>query len=147
MAKVNFTKVEKSFEHALQRLLIENLSELATIVDATESGDQKIANKAIEEIIERFQKQLQKIKKQEPSLFQKLNLTPEDEVRLELPPADYEQRDWLRLKELKTRIDELKHELYGKESINATHDAHIEKERRRHINKRFNIRDGWLPLK
>jgi hypothetical protein len=47
---------------------------------------------------------------------------------------------------IKIRIDELKHELYGQESLDAEYDEHIAHERRRHINKRFNIRDGWLPL-
>ena len=56
------------------------------------------------------------------------------------------QEDWLRLKALKLRIDELKHELYGQESIDAEYDDQVDQERRRHINKRFNIRDGWLPL-
>lgn len=145
MAKVNFSKVEKSFDRALQKLFIDNLSELAAIASAIQDS-QKGLPKGIEEIIGRFQKEMKKIKKQDPFLFEKLNLSPEDEKRFESPPTEYTQQDWLRLKALKLRIDELKHELYGQESIDAENDERVEKERRRHVNKRFNIRDGWLPL-
>ena len=147
MAKVNFSKVEKSFDLALQKLLIDNLSELATIVDVVEEKDKKISSEALQEIIAKFQKQLFKIKEQDPALFNKLNLTKEEENRLSLPTINYVQSDWIRLKELKIRIDELKHALYGQENTAPLEDAQIEKETKRHLNKRFNIRDGWLPLK
>jgi hypothetical protein len=146
MAKVNFIKVEKSFDRALQKLLIDSLSELAAIANVIQSPQKEITSKAIEEVIERFQKELKKIKKKDPILFGKLNLSIEEESRFAHPASEYEQEDWLRLKALKLRIDELKHELYGQESIDTENDNIVEKERRRHINKRFNIRDGWLPL-
>lgn len=147
MPKVNFTKVEKSFDRTLQKLLIDNLSELAAIANVIQDPEKGISSKAIEEIIQRFQKEMKKIKKQDPILFGKLNLTPEEEERFAHSSNSYTQEDWLRLKGLKLRIDELKHELYGQESIEAEYETHVEKERKRHINKRFNIREGWLPLK
>lgn len=147
MPKVNFSKVEKSFDRALQKLVIDYLSELAAIADVIQDPKANITSKAIEEIITRFQKELKKIKKQDPKLFEKLNLSSEEEQRFALPANEYLQQDWLRLRSLKLRIDELKHELYGQESIDAKNEAQVTKERRRHINKRFNIREGWLPLK
>lgn len=146
MAKVNFSKVEKSFDRALQKLLIDNLSELAAIANVIQDPEKGITSKTIEEVIGRFQKELKKIKKQDPILFGKLNLTQEDEARFGRPSNEYQQEDWHRLKELKLRIDDLKRELYGQESIDAENDNIVEKERRKHVNKRFNIRDGWLPL-
>jgi len=146
MPKVNFSKVEKSFDRALQKLLINNLSELAAIANVIQAPQKSISNKSIEEIIGRFQKELKKIKKQDPVLFGKLNLSEEEEGRFARPVGEYIQEDWLRLKTLKLRIDELKRELYGQEIIDAENDNQVAKERRRHINKRFNIRDGWLPL-
>lgn len=146
MGKVDFSKVEKSFDLALEKLLIENLSELATITDLAQDSQNKISSKTIEEIIERFQKQLAKIKKSDPVLFAKLLLTEEEETRFARPVSEYAQEDWLELKKLKLRIEELKKELYGQEEIDAAHDEIVTKERKRHINKRFNIRDGWLPL-
>lgn len=146
MAKVNFSKVEKSFDRALQKLFVENLSELAAIANIIHEPKSTISSQSIEKIITRFQKELKKIKKQTPALFDKLELTSEEEERFARPVSEYVHEDWLRLKALKVRLDELKHELYGQELIDAKNDLQVAKERRRHVNKRFNIRDGWLPL-
>lgn len=146
MAKVNFTKVEGAFDKALQKLFIDHLSELAAIANVIQDPQSNISSKSIEEIIARFQKELKKLKKQDPKLYERLNLSPEAEERFALPSKDYLQEDWMRLRALKLRIDELKHELYGQESVDAENEKIVIKERRRHVNKRFNIRDGWLPL-
>lgn len=145
MSKIKFSKVEKSFDKAIEKLHIDNLSELAIFGNAIQNT--QVSNKTVEEVIVKFQKELKRIKKEDPNLFNKLNLTPEEELRLDLPYQEYKQEDWLRIRNLKVRIDELKHELTGKESLNEENDHQIAKERRRHVNKRFNIRDGWLPLK
>lgn len=147
MAKVSFTKAEQSFDRAVRQLLIDNLSEIATIVDVAHDKDKKISSEALAELIAKFNKQLQKIRKNDTGLYQKLALSAEDEKRLSKPSTEYIQADWLFMKELKLRIDELKSELYGKGAPDTTQEAQVEKERKRHINKRFNIRDGWLPLK
>jgi hypothetical protein len=146
MAKVNFTKVENAFDKALQKLLIDHLSELAAIANVIQDPQTNLSSKTIEDIIIRFQKELKKLKKKDPKLYERLNLSPEDELRFALPFNEFMQEDWFRLKNLKVRIDELKHELYGQESLDAEYEKQVSKERRRHINKRFNIRDGWLPL-
>lgn len=146
MAKINFSKVEKSFDNAVQRLFIENLTELGAIANMVQDSQVPTSSHAIEEVIAKFQKQLKKIKEQDLLMFNKLNLTPEEEQRFYLPSTEYTQQDWLRLKEFKQRIEELKRELCGQETINPDHDDQITKERRRHVNKRFNVRDGWLPL-
>lgn len=146
MPKVNFSKVEKSFDRILQKLFIDNLSELAAIANVIQDPESHITSKTIAEIITKFQKELKKLKKQDPILFSKLNLTREEEQRFKLPSSEYLQNDWLRLKDLKLRIDELKHELYGQDNVEVGNEHQVAKERKRHINKRFNIRDGWLPL-
>lgn len=147
MSKVNFSKVENAFDRALQKLVIENLSELAAIANVIQDPQTNLSSKAIEEVIFRFQKELKKLKKHDPKLFARLNLSEEEEKRFTLPIKDYIQEDWLRLKALKLRIDELKKELYGEEALSAENEKQVNKERRKHVNKRFNIRDGWLPLR
>gem|GEM_PF-940247 len=146
MTKINFSKVEKSFDQALQRLSIDRLSELATIANMVQDPTAHLASEAIEESVKRFQKELKKIHTQDPLLFEKLTLSSEEEERLNRPASEYSREDWLRLKALKVRIDELKHELYGQQRVDPESDHQIAHERRRHINKRFNVREGWLPL-
>jgi hypothetical protein len=147
MAKINFTKAERGFEKALNKLQIDHLSELAALADVIESPEVNLPSKGIEEIIARFQKELEKLKKEDLKLYERLNLSSEDAVCLAKSPKEFLQNDWLRLKALKLRIDELKHELYGKERIHAEYKKQIAEERHRHINKRINVKDGWLPLK
>lgn len=147
MPKINFTKAEKSFDRALQKLFIDHLSELAAIASVIDDPQANISSKTIEEIIKRFQKDLKKLKKGNTKLYERLELTEEDEKRFALPANEYTKQDWLRIKGLKLRIDELKHELYGQESRDAEYEKQVKKERIRHVNKRMNIRDGWLPLK
>ena len=151
MAKINFSKVEKSFDRALQKLLIDQLSELASIANVihdncVQDPQKTLSSPSSEQIIKQFQKELKKLKERDPLLFEKLDISPEDEKRFYHPAQEYLQEDWICLKNLKIRIDELKRELYGQEKLDAEHEAQISKERRRHINKRHNIREGWLPL-
>ena len=146
MAKVNFTKVEDAFDKALQKLFIDHLSELAAIANVIQDPQSSLSSKTIEDIISRFQKELKKLKKKDPKLYERLELSADVEKRFALPSNEFLQEDWLRLKALKMRIDELKHELYGQESLDEEFEKQVSKERRRHVNKRFNIRDGWLPL-
>jgi hypothetical protein len=144
MAKVNFSKVEDSFDKALLKLQIENLNELAAIADL--SQESKKSAKGMEEIAVKFKKELDKLKKRDPHLFDRLNLTKEAESKLAQPASTYSPEDWARLKELKERIEQLKKDLSGKESLDAENETLISKERKKHINKRFNVRDDWLPL-
>ena len=64
MPKINFSKVEKSFDKALQKLSIDHLSELAAIANVIQDPHDNITSKAIEDVIKRFQKELKKLKKQ-----------------------------------------------------------------------------------
>lgn len=146
MPKVNFEKVEKAFDKAAEVVFIENLSELATIITAIEHPETEQSKKYIEIVSTRFQKLLKKLKKADLKLFQRLGMKEEDEKRLMSPPQQFTQEDWRYLKEVKDRIDSLKKELYGEEILNTEFEAQVTKERKRHINKRFNVKDGWLPL-
>lgn len=147
MAKINFTKAEQRFEKALKKLQIDHLSELAALADVIESPEVNLASKGIEEIIARFQRELEKLKKEDLKLYERLNLSSEDALYLAKPPKEFIQNDWLQLKALKLRIDELKHEIYGQEQIHAEYEKQVAQERHRHVNKRINVKDGWLPLK
>lgn len=149
MSKLDYNKAEKAFEKALNEIQIEQLSEVLSIAHLAHEPGAQLSDKAIDEIINRFRKQLKKLKKEDVKLYAKLELSPEEEERFSStnPVESYSHDDWLILKKLRDRIAELKRELYGEEVINVENDQIITKERRKHINKRFNIREGWLPLK
>lgn len=145
MSKVNFTKVEEALDEASHQLFIDSLGELSTIANMLQNPEKKIG-KDEEEIITRFQKELKRIKTEDSPLFEKLGLTEEEEEQMLRSFSDYRREDWVRLKCARERIDELRRDVKKKFEPSAVNDEIIEKEKKRHVNKRHNVREGWLPL-
>lgn len=141
MTKVDFNKAEDAFDKALQKMFIDHLAKLVAAVDEVQNYQAAPSNQTMEEMIGRFQKELLKIKQEDPKLYEKLNLSPEEEQRFTLPAGTFSSEDWVHIRNLKLRIDQLKQELH------AEYEKQVALERRRHVNKRHNIRDGWLPLR
>lgn len=145
--KVDFVKVETILSETLRKIFIERLSELAAIANVIQDPHTAtLTPKLIEEIVSSFQRELNKLKKKDKKLYQKLDLSAEDEERFNIPIGQYTQSDWLRLRHLKEKIEELKRELQGQELPNLEYEQQVAHERKRHVYKRFNIREGWLPL-
>lgn len=146
MAKVSFSKVENSFTDALRKILIDRLFDLAVIVTLINDPRSKIPPKIVKQLIDSLQTELKTLKEKDIKLYQRLELTPEQEVKFYGSYTEFSSEDWDRLRLLKERIEELKGELYGLESPKPEYEEQVNKERLKHINKRFNIREGWLPL-
>lgn len=147
MPKINFIKVENIFTEAVRQLFISRLTDLAAIVTLIRDPTSSISVKKKQEVVERFQKQLKNLKEQDPKLYLNLNITKAEERKLLASKHEFNQNDWLTIQKLQERIEYLKKQLYGVDSFKAEFEEQIEKERIKHINKRFNVRDGWLPLK
>jgi hypothetical protein len=144
--KVDFLKVENILSDTLRKLFIERLTKLGAIANLINDSHSNLPKKMIEEIVIDFQNELKKIKEKDQNLYQKLEISLENEQHFNLSPQQFTQEDWLSLKLLKEKIEDVKRELLGKETFNEHDDKQIEKERRKHIYKRFNIREHWLPL-
>lgn len=148
MARVNFTKVEHVLHEALHKASIDHLKELATIANLLGDAPKKMENKDIEPILDNFRQELKRIKKSDPTLYQQLSISPEQEKRFDLSVQDLKTEDWSKIKAIREQIPDLKKELRGHQSKTKEEDEKIvEAERVKHINKRFKVRDGWLPLK
>lgn len=144
--KVDFSKVENILSDTLRKIFIDRLSELAIIANLIQASSQATNPKLMDEIAASFQQELGKLKRKDKKLYQKLGLTDANEERFKISPSQFTQEDWILLKDLKQKIDELKRELLGDELPNLEYEQQVEHERKRHIYKRFNIRDGWIPL-
>ena len=147
MAKISYSKIESIFSDALRKIMIDRLAELATIVDLIRDPEAKISEQYAKQILEKFRLELKKLKETDLKLYEKLNLSDEEEIKFSKELKEIDQENWFRLKALKERIDELKKEYTGEASNQSElTEEHIKKERVKHINKRYNVRDGWLPL-
>ncbi|MBA3721778.1 MAG: hypothetical protein H0W88_05195 [Parachlamydiaceae bacterium] len=148
MVKLSFIKIENIFTETLRKMMIDRLSELATIVTLMNDPNAKITEKTKSDIIHRFQNELKRMKEHDLRLYKKLKISKKNEGLFFSSMKDLSPTDWKKIKMLRDRIDVLKQELYGIEVLDrAEYEIQVEKERKKHINKRFNIKDGWLPLR
>jgi hypothetical protein len=147
MAKLSFTKVESAWDDALRKMTIERLKELGAIANLLSDSKPRVPAKVTEQILDHFRSELKKLKKYDRKLYEKLDISRKDEKRFSVTLQELTQEDWVKLKNIREKIDELKKELYGEEVFREEDEKRIKEERIKHINKRFNIRDGWLPLK
>jgi hypothetical protein len=148
MPKISYTKVESIFGETLRKMLVDRLSELAYIVTLMRNSNANVPEKEKGLILKRFQSQLKAIKAKDPLLYQQLELQPEEEARLFANLNALTSEDWGRINILGERIEHIKQTFWGKgtEGDQSKNEVQVEKERAKSINKRFNIREGWLPL-
>lgn len=149
MARINFTKVEHVLHEALHKASVDHLKELATLANLlSDAAPKKLNPEEIEPLLENFRQELKRIKTTDVALYEKLLITSEQEQRFYLPAPELNTEDWSKIKAIREMIPDLKKELRGQQVITKEEDEKIvEAERIRHINKRFKVRDGWLPLK
>lgn len=146
-SKVHFSKVERAFSEALLKLHAERLGELAVIADMIHAPGEHSLSPSAERVICTFQEQLLRMKQEDHALYIRLGLSTEQEARLSASPPTFGPEEWRLLHDLKVRLYELQRELRGQEGPTDRCEDHIVAERRRHVYKRFNVREHWLPLR
>ncbi|MGK5595417.1 MAG: hypothetical protein ACSNEK_08685 [Parachlamydiaceae bacterium] len=145
MSKTNFTKVEKAIDEGLQQMIINHLLDLADAT-ASEKEDQALTVEQKNVLIQALSRNLKKLSKLNQESFQKLSPLKKELKKLMLSQGSLTPEEWKKIKEIKEKI-----EVYRKEIAEVipqiSDDQIIEEERIKHINKRFNIKENWLPLK
>ncbi|MEX1013065.1 MAG: hypothetical protein WD595_00505 [Waddliaceae bacterium] len=145
MSKIEYTKAEKALSEGLLKLTIENIYEVAELVELKDSIEEKkrvlqkreIAKKLIRvrhdlhwlsSKVRRLYTQMKIKKSRVEEILDKGEEVNKEDVKILVTIAD-------KLQEIRASLPKL-----SDEEI-------IEIERKKHINKRFNINDKWLPLK
>lgn len=156
MPKTNFTKVEEILAQGLEKMTMQELLELAD--QAASMGDSEQAQIAQERIekartakernqwVFSIKRNLAIILKQDKDFYKTMNIKKK-QLDLLLDNTEHlEDKDWETIHTLYDKIAAYK-EAHHKE-INKEEDENIvEAERIKHINKRFNVKDKWLPLR
>ncbi len=135
MAKANYTKVEEALDEGLRKMTMQQLHALA-------DGKTDEAKESQGKLIATLKLDLRLIAKTDAALFAKLEIDKIQTKKLLENPSTLTPEDWKGLIQLKERIDVWKKEFTALQ----TNDQLIEKERVKHINKRFNTNEKWLPL-
>lgn len=156
MAKTNFTKVEELLQDAITKKQVENWGKQADIAQKVERPEmRKLVEKASQasEKIEVDKKALihalTRAKKdyKDPQFYELIGISADELSALLANPKELKQEDWNRLQTIRTLVAEYKKKDIEKHVDKSGDEAIVNDERRKHINKRFNVRDKWLPLK
>lgn len=144
MARANFTKVEGALDDGLRRMMV---GQLLTDADINQGNPAKPSGPST-------QKQLLLALHHELHYLQKLGLTPYKKLGLRKKkfagwvehPETVTEQEWEMIRGLKEKITQLRTEFEKEMKVGGDNEALVDVERRKHIYKRFNINEKWLPL-
>lgn len=145
MSKIDFSKIESALSNTLQKIYISQIAELATIATLVNTPVTSLSQPKIDEALNKLKTEILYLKEHDLKLYDRLKITPSEE-KLIFSSKSLKPTGWARLGKLKNRINALKKELYGEMNNDPEIENQIELERKKHINKRFNVRENWLPL-
>ncbi len=141
MAKINLSLVEKAIADVLYKIKLEDLLWLAEALTGTPSAGAEIKDKRL--VIKGFVKDLCRLIKKEPEAYKELGAAISELEKLLKSKSAIEPDVWSEIIALKNKVEEVKNISIRDPSED---EAQVEKERQRHINKRFNVNERWLPL-
>lgn len=147
MAKTNYTKAEEALREALQKISVEQLLELADAHHGTANSTAEEAlqmARARQHIVNGLQRDLKKLSKSDNDIYAKLEIKRKSFEQLLVEPVKLSAEDWATIVAVKSKVDEAIKQL---PASTETNDQLVEQQRHKHINKRFNVNDKWLPLK
>jgi hypothetical protein len=139
MAKTNYTKVEKALQNGMQQIEIDRLIKDASITDLASSDEWVLFMKELRKDLYRFGRK-------DTKLYEKLGVKKKEIIQIYEHSHALTDENKQLLKKLKENLENLKPEIL-KNSPDLDESQIIEKERKKHQNKRFNIQEKWLPLK
>jgi hypothetical protein len=146
MAKADFTKVEKALEEGLSQMTSQRLLEEAAAINP--AGKRKVAPpnvQAASVVLKQIKGELHDLEKADADIFKKIGMKKSAFKKLLESSAKLTPEEWTFIKEIRTKVEQYKRELAAKLPQQSDEEI-VKKERVKHINKRFNVREKWLPL-
>lgn len=141
MSKTNFTKVEEALDKGLEQRAADHLlAKTGKTVLPQASEEQRL-------FLRRLQHELKWLLKRHDEFHKILGLSKEELSQLiHRKPEPFSDQEWAQLQELEKACEKARAEVEkGKTAV--SNEGIVQKERKRHLNKRFNVSDKWLPLK
>lgn len=140
MAKTNFTKAEEALVGALQKMQVEELLEKADA--ASGKGSVSVIVHARTLIINIIKHDLKRLHKLDKEIYKKLDIKQAEIEELMSNPSTLTKENWKKIVLVKSRLD-----AYIAKLPKVSNEQLVLEQRHKHINKRFNVNDKWLPLK
>ena len=142
MAKTNFTKVEEALREGLDKMLKEKLLEEADLAQGKKPSKQH----AVDQLIAKIRQEIKILHKHDKEIFLKIGVDEKIIHNLLTSNKPITKKDWQVLQAILKKIELYRTEL-EKSFPKPSDEELIEQETKKHLNKRFNINDKWLPLK
>jgi hypothetical protein len=139
MAKTNYSKVEELLSLGQERLKIQGWIDMTKVETTTEEPNPKAY------LIFSLTRGLDLLPKGDTQFLKDLNIEKADIQKWIKEPEKLDAKDWALVKEIQQKL-----KAYLAKVMEAlpelSNEDLIEAERIKHLNKRYNTRDKWLPL-
>lgn len=147
MGKTNFTKVEEALAEGLLKMSVKQFLSLADTASKknTSTGESKPAEDLQRKLIASLKIEISYLYKKDHSLFEKLPFKASTYKKFIEDPTKLTAEEWEGVKQLKILLEAYKKNEASK-TPPASDEELVENERVKSVNKRFNVRDKWLPL-
>lgn len=144
MAKTNFTKAEEALAEALHKMTVEQLWQEAGGRKSPTAEEKFKTEHARIHLLKEMDRELKKLHRADAAVYKKVGISRKDLEALSQDPAKITPEEWEKVAAAKAKIDE---QLKLLPANPVSDEKLVEDERLKHINKRFNVNDKWLPLK
>lgn len=145
MAKTNYTKVDMAAEAGLRKMEIDRLFE-ETPSKSKDNKHLSPEEKGKQKLLEGLKRDIQHLDtKRHKQLYSTLGYKRQDLKTLIENPSALTLEDWEKIKQIKAGIEKYRKEVMAQlPSLND--EKIVEEQRTKHLNKRYNVNDKWLPL-
>ena len=151
MGKINFSLVEQALEEGIRRFGIKQLLHLADLSGTLGTGKDPRQASAFDDkeirslTLMTVAQNLRILYKYDPEVYKKLAINRRNLEDLADHPENLQPTDWEKIQEIRKKIEAFRKELHKK--VEAMSDEElIQSEKKKHIYKRFNVNEDWLPL-
>lgn len=143
MAKTNFTKAEEALADTLQKMTKESLLKQADAVKGKTAEPVSAAElKARTQLVHALQRELKRLHKADADIYKKLGIKKRSLEKWAAHLSEIGPKEWEAIQQAKEKVDRHVKEL----AAGSSDEQIVEQQRVKHINKRFNVSDKWLPL-
>lgn len=141
MAKTNFTKVEEALNEGLLKMTVNELQRAAPSSSSESHPD--VLDSAQAELMATLKFEAHYSK--DPKLFTAGGISKKELQKMLDEKNGFSPEKWEQLKLFQQKVDAYKKERASKLPEDANEKL-IESQQKRHVNKRYNTKEEWLPL-
>lgn len=149
MSQINFTKIEQLIDESLRKMSVERLLYLADVaanigqsVAITEKEGKSQDAHQKQKACAKLYTNLLKLSEKDAKIYAKIQIRKSSVDRLIDKMDSLTEQEWVIIQALLQETNELMKQHYPK----ISDEELVENEIQRHINKRLNINEKWLPL-